>query len=427
MRLAIPISAGYVGQMLMGVADTIMVGHVSTLALAACAFANNVLVVAAVAGFGVLTAVSVRVSHAYGSGHAPAMARAFHAGSGLAVAGGVAAALLIHALYPLLHFLGQAPGVVEEARGYLLIIGWSLLPAWITASARNYLDAQSHPWPSFWIMLGGVLLNVLLNWILIFGHLGMPALGLFGAGLATLLSRIITAAVLLGFIYAGRWRPCEPMRFGRAWWGEQWAMLRLGVPAGLQLSCETTALATAAMLIGLLGAAPLAAHQIAMTCASTTYMFPLGIAMAATVRVAQATGAGDRHLLRPIAAGAWGTGIVVMAVFAALFLIASTPIASAFVRDPAVIGLAAPLLMIAGIFQLVDGVQVVGTGLLRGLRDTRGPMLITMAAYWLVALPLGAWLAFHGGMGARGIWIGFASGLAVAAALLVRRFFSRTA
>ncbi len=426
LRLAVPISAGHVGQMLMGVADTIMVGHVSTLALAACAFANNVIIVIAVAGFGLLTAVSIRVSNAFGRGDASAMARAFHAGNGLSIAGGLLSVVLVYALFPALHFLGQAPGVVEESRGYLFVVGWSLLPAWLASSARNYLDAQSHPWPSFWIMLGGVLLNVFLNWILIFGHLGAPALGLFGAGLATLLSRILTTAALFWFIYASRWRPLERMILGKLWWAEQAAILRLGIPAGLQLTCEMSTFAGAALLVGLLGAVPLAAHQIAMTCASTTYMFPLGIAMATTVRVAQVLGAGKPQLLRPIAVGAWGLGIILMAGFAVLFLIANNLIASAFVRDPEVIQLAASLLVIAGIFQLMDGTQVVGTGLLRGLHDTKGPMLITVGAYWILALPLGVWLTFSLGMGAQGVWIGLALGLTVASALLVKRFLKRT-
>ena len=276
-------------------------------------------------------------------------------------------------------------------------------------------------------MLSGVFLNVFLNWMFIFGHLGAPAWGLFGAGLATLLSRIVTTALLFWFIYAGQWRPSEPLILGKLWWKEQGAILRLGIPAGFQLTCEMGVFAGVAILVGLLGAIPLAAHQIAMTCASTTYMVPLGIAMAATVRVAQALGAGKPHLLRAIATGAWGVGIVFMMVFAAFFLLANTLIASAFVRDPNVIQLAASLLVIAGIFQLMDGVQVVGTGLLRGLHDTKGPMFITIAAYWFLALPLGAWLTFSVGMGARGIWIGLASGLTVAAVMLVKRFLKRIA
>lgn len=427
LRLAAPITAGQVGQMLMGVADTIMVGHVGTLALAACAFANNVLIVIAVTGYGVLTAVSVRVSHAHGAGVAPAMTHALHAGLGLSVFGGILGALLLHAVYPAFHLLGQAPGVVEEAQSYLLIVGWSLIPAWMISTARSYLDSQSRPWPGFWIMFGGVLLNVALNWVLIYGNLGASALGLAGAGWATLLSRVATVAGLLWFVWGGRLRPVERFRMDGAWWREQWSMLRLGFPAGMQLLSEVGAFTVAAILIGRLGAVPLAAHQIAITCASTTFMVPLGVAMASTVRIAQALGAGRKELLRPIAAGSWGIGVLAMAAFAAILLVANEPIARAFVREPAVFALAASLLVIAGIFQLVDGVQVVGSGLLRGLRDTTGPMLITVTAYWLVALPLGSWLAFARNLGAQGMWVGLALGLLVAAALLVLRFLKRTA
>lgn len=427
LRLAAPITAGQVGQMLMGVADTIMVGQLGTLALAACSFANNILIVVAVTGFGVLTAVSVRVSHAHGAGVATAMARSLHGGLGLSVFGGVAGALLLHAVFPAFHHMGQAPGVVEEARNYLLIVGWSLVPALLIGAIRNYLDAQSRPWPAFWIMFAGVLLNVVLNWVLIYGNLGAPALGLTGAGWATFISRVATLLALVLFVWGGRSKPVEPLRVNGAWWAEQAALLRLGAPAGFQLLSEVGAFALAAILIGHLGAVPLAAHQIAITCASTTFMFPLGVAMASTVRTAQAIGAGRRDLLRPIAAGSWLIGVGLMAAFAVLFLLASHPIAAAFVKDPDTIRLAASLLIVAGVFQLVDGVQVVGSGLLRGLRDTTGPMLITIAAYWLVALPLGSWLAFSRGGGAVGMWQGLALGLFVAAVLLVRRFLVRTA
>jgi MATE family multidrug resistance protein len=427
LRLAAPITAGQVGQMLLGVADTIMVGQIGTLPLAACSFANSVIMVVAIGGYGVFTAVSVRVSHAHGAGVADSISRALHAGLGLTLAFGLGAALFFHAAYPLFHYFGQAPGVVEEARAYTLIVGWSLLPSFAIAVFRNYLDSQSRPWPAFWIMLGGVLLNVALNWVLIYGNLGAPAMGLEGAGWATLISRVATAAGIAWFIWGGPLRPLHKLSIDRSLWSEHVAMLRLGVPAGLSLLSEVGAFTVAAILIGHLGAVPLAAHQIAITCASTTFMFPLGVAMASTVRIAQAAGAGRNNLLRPIAAGSWVMGLAVMAVFAVVFLVANRPIAAAFVPDPAVISIAASLLVVAGIFQLVDGVQVVGSGLLRGLRDTTGPMLITVAAYWGVALPLGTWLAFKGGMGPQGMWTGLALGLGIAAVLLVRRFLTRTA
>ncbi len=426
LRLAAPITAGQVGQMLMGVADTVMVGHVGTLALAACAFGNNVLMVVAIAGFGVLTAVSVRVSHAHGAGTAHAMARAYYGGAGLSVIGGVLCALGMNAIYPLFHHLGQAPGVVEEARTYTIIVAWSLIPAWLTATARSYLESQSRPWPAFWIMFGGVLLNVFLNWVLIFGNLGAPELGLAGAGWATLISRVVTFVALTWFVLSGSSAPSEPWKPDLEWWREQGALLKLGIPTGLQLLSEVGAFAVAALLIGRLGAVPLAAHQIALTCASTTFMFPLGVAMASTVRIGQAVGRGQSDLLRAIGAGAWLVGLVVMAAFTVILVTAGHAIARAFVSDPAVIAIAAKLLVIAGIFQLVDGVQVVGSGLLRGLRDTKAPMWITVAAYWGVALPLGAWLTFARGEGAAGMWIGLAWGLLFAAILLVVRFVRKT-
>jgi MATE family multidrug resistance protein len=426
LRLAAPITAGQVGQMLMGVADTIMVGHVGTLALAACAFGNSMLMVLAIAGFGVLTAVSIRVSHAHGAGLAQAMARAYYGGVGLSVIGGVLCAVGVQLVYPLFHHLGQAPGVVEEARAYTIIVAWSLIPAWLTATARNYLESQSRPWPAFWIMFGGVLLNVFLNWVLIFGNLGAPELGLAGAGWATLISRIATFVAMTWFVLAASSAPTEGWKPEVEWWREQGALLKLGIPTGLQLLSEVGAFAVAALLIGRLGAVPLAAHQIAITCASTTFMVPLGVAMASTVRIGQAVGRGRSELLRPIGAGAWSIGLMAMATFSVVLITSGHAIARAFVSDPGVIVIAAQLLVIAGIFQLVDGVQVIGSGLLRGLRDTKAPMWITLAAYWGIALPLGGWLTFGRGEGAAGMWIGLAWGLLVAAVLLVVRFVRKT-
>lgn len=425
LRLAAPITAGHVGQMLMGVTDTIMIGHVDTESLAACAFANNIIILLAVTGFGILTSVSIRVSHAHGAGLVPAMSRALHSGIGLAVVGGLLTGIFLHLVYPLFHHLGQEPGVVDTAQSYLLIVGWSLLPAWLTTAGRNYLEAQSHPWPAFWIMMGGVSLNVVFNWILIFGAGPLPAMGLSGAGWATLLSRVATVLALAWYIWGGRLRPASVMITLREWFADHLTMFKLGLPTGLQLLCEIGAFSVAAILIGHLGAVSLAAHQIAITCASTTFMFPLGVSLAATVRVAQSVGARKNNLLPPIAVGAWAVGLLVMGLFAVLFLTSGEFIARLFVRENDVVVLAAQLLVIAGVFQLVDGIQVVGSGLLRGLRDTFSPMLITVAAYWLVALPLGGWLMFMQTEGAAGMWNGLAAGLAVAAALLVVRFIVR--
>jgi MATE family multidrug resistance protein len=241
-----------------------------------------------------------------------------------------------------------------------------------------------------------------------------------------LISRVATFVALTWFVLTCSTAPSEPWKPDRAWWREQGALLKLGTPVGLQLLSEVGAFSAAALLIGRLGAVPLAAHQIAITCASTTFMFPLGVAMASTVRIGQALGGGRRDLLRPIGAGAWLLGLLVMAAFTVILIFGGPTIARAFVSDPPVIAIAAQLLVIAAIFQLVDGVQVVGSGLLRGLHDTKVPMWINLVAYWVIALPLGGWLTFGRGEGAAGMWTGLAWGLVFAAVLLVLRFLSKT-
>lgn len=426
LRLALPIVAGHVGQMLMGWADTVMIGRAGTLPLAACAFGNNVVTVFAITGIGLLTAVSVRVSHAFGAKNPSGTVRALRGGLGLALAAGCLAALALHALLPALDHLRQAPGVVREATPYILLVGWSLVPMFLSITARNYCEAQSRPWPPFWIMLGGVLLNVALNWVLIFGKLGAPALGLTGAALATLLARLATAAGMFAYVWAGRLRPVRIVRSLRDDLAEQAALLRLGIPAGLQLLGEVGAFAAASILMGMLGVVPLAAHQIAITCAATTFMIPLGIAIATTVRVGQAVGATEPWRLRPIASGSWAVATIIMGTTATLFLLGGHAIAGFFVRDPQVVALAAALLAVAGVFQLADGAQVVGSGALRGLRDVRFPMVTIFIAYWLLALPLGSFLAFRAGLGAVGMWIGLACGLTGAAMGLVTRFWRLT-
>jgi MATE family multidrug resistance protein len=204
-------------------------------------------------------------------------------------------------------------------------------------------------------------------------------------------------------------------------------MLRIGVPAAGQLLFEAGAFSAAALMMGWLGTVPLAAHQIALSCAAFTFMFPLGLSMAASIRLSQAVGQGRRQALRPIGFGALGLSTAMMAAFALLFALAGGAIARGFTADPAVVALAARLLLVAAVFQIFDGGQVVGAGALRGLTDVRIPTLITFFAYWLVSLPTGYLLGFKVGLGALGIWIGLAAGLACAAVLLGVRLTRATA
>ena len=421
LALACPIVAGFLGQMLMGLVDSVMVGRVGVLPLAACAFANTVLSVPLVFGFGLLSSVSVRASHAFGSGNPRLAGESLRGGVLISLVMGVSLAVMAHVARPALHLLGQPAEVNDAVGGYFLLCAWSFIPIFITGSAKNVCESLGKPWPPFWIMIGAVLLNVVLNWVFIFGNLGSPVMGLAGAGLATLLSRI--AAMLGVLVYCSRsltgvW-PERWLAPGLA--GESFRLFRIGIhSAGLNLA-EVTGFSMGSVMMGWLGMIPLAAHQIALSCASTTFMVPLGIGQAVSVRVSQARGSGDTERIRPIIGGALRMTVVVMTVFAAIYLTMGRWIADCFVEDAAVRALTVQLLALAGIFQIFDGLQIVSSGALRGFADTKVPFLIGMVSYWAMALPASWMAAFQWGYGARGIWFGFVLGLAFAAAAMGAR------
>jgi len=418
--LALPIIAGHVGQMLMGWVDTVMVGRVGVVPLGACGFANTLLSVPLVLGFGLLSAVSVHVSHAHGAGESRHAAES--------VRGGFVASLLlslpvlaaIYALLPRLAVFGQPPEVNAAVGGYLTICAWSLVPVFFTTTTKNFCEALGRPWLPFWIILAGVGLNAFLNWILIFGNWGAPVMGIEGAGLATLLSRIAVMVALI--IY-----PVTSHSL-RAFWPERWlapgifpavrGILAVGLPVGGLYLFEVGGFSFGAIMMGWIGVVPLAAHQIAMTCVTTTFMVPLGLSQAVCVRVGHARGAGKAGLLRSIVFGALALAVVFMCASLAAFILGGKTIAGWFIADPDVRLLTAQILVLGGIFQIFDGIQVVSAGALRGFQDTKIPMGIGIFSYWVVALPVSWASAFVFGFGARGIWVGFVVGLAVAAAAL---------
>jgi MATE family multidrug resistance protein len=293
------------------------------------------------------------------------------------------------------------------------------------------------------ILLACVGLNVLLNWVFIWGHFGLPALGLAGSGLATLTARVV-AVIGLWFWLTRRpevkceWPSSAEATEGAALgtanpaWRAPLAMTRfremleIGIPASGQWLFESGAFSAAAIMMGWLGTVPLAAHQIALACASSAFMFPLGLSIATSMRISKALGAGQQDALRAIGFGSLGVAVVFMTGFALLFAFGGMIIAGAFTHDYEVIALSAKLLIVAAIFQLLDGAQVVGSGALRGVGDVRVPTLITFVAYWVVALPGGWLLAFKLGAGPVGVWAGLAAGLGFAALLLGWRFHHKT-
>jgi len=427
LALAAPIVSGYLGQMLMGWADTIMVGRVGVVPLAACAFANTVLAVPFVFGFGLLSSVSVKTSHAHGAGAHEVAGQTLRAGLLLALLAGILAATIVCLGLPLLPWLGQKPEVNTSCVTFLVLVAWSVVPLFLTAVAKGFCEALSRPWVPFWIIIGGVLINVGLNWIFIYGNLGCPAMGLNGAGWATLLARILTVWALAYYLWSSK---VLRINLPRHWLApgivtHLRGLLRIGLPTGAQHLCEVTGFAFGSIMMGWLSIDALAAHQIAITCAATSFMVPLGLGLAVSVRVGQARGSKDLRRCQPIILGALGSVTVFSCIMAALFILGGTTISSWFSTDHALIALSAHLLLMAGFFQVFDGLQVVSSGTLRGFEDTRFPMYIGILAYWIVALPFCYFFAFTLKIGPTGVWMGFVLGLGVAAVALMTRVFNR--
>lgn len=428
LALALPIVVGQVGQTLMGLTDSVMIGRVGKVPLAASAFANGVCNLVYIAGVGLLLPVAVLTARAHGAREPRECAQYLRHGVMLAAAiGGVALVFLFGLATQLRHF-GQPPEVVAEVGPYFILLTLSLLPAFFFQVFKQFAEALGHPWASMVILMSCVGLNAFGNWVLIYGHFGLPALGLAGAGVSTLLARVVAMVGLVAWLARRPEVRAEwPARWRGAMEGERIReMLRIGVPAAGQWLFEAGAFSAAAFMMGWLGTVPLAAHQVALSCASFTFMFPLGLSSAVSVRVSKALGAGRQEALRAIGFGALGAGFVVMFGFGLLFAFGGGAIARFFTPEPEVTVLAVRLLLIAGVFQMFDGAQVVGAGALRGLSDVKVPTLITFFAYWVFALPVGYLLAFPLSLGGVGVWVGLATGLSFAAIFLGWRFHRLT-
>lgn len=428
LALALPIMSGTVGHMLLGLADTMMVGRVGVVPLAAASFVNTLFHLPMVFGIGLLSSIPVLTAQAYGAGRDREVGEVLRHGLLLSLGGGMVLTLVLAAFRPGLGWFGQPPEVVEASGTYLVLLAASLLPLLVTHAGKQFSEALNRPWVPTFIMLGGVLLNILLNWLLIYGHWGAPALGLEGAGWATLLARLVMAVTAMIYVVkTPRLRPFQPVRWlGRVFWDRVRALLGLGWPVAAQHLLEVGAFSLAALMMGWIGTEALAAHQIAITCAATTFMFPLGLGMAVCIRVGQAWGASHYRRMRRIGFVGLGLGVLVMGVFAVVFMVAGQLIARQFVEAPPVVHLAARLLFVAGIFQVADGLQVVALSALRGLADVRIPALVAVLAYWIIAVPLAYVLAFPVRLSALGIWIGLALGLGTAAGTMVWRFHRRS-
>jgi MATE family multidrug resistance protein len=427
LRLAVPVVVIQVGMMAMGVVDTIMVGHISAQALAAVALGNLYFFGLAVFAMGTLMVLDPVVAQAVGARDRPAIARAVQRGVLLAALLAVPTALLLTVAAPVFALVRQPAEVVPLAAAYAVRTAPGVLPFLLFIVFRQSLQAMGRTAPIVAAIIAANLANGALNWAFIFGHLGFPAMGVAGSAWATSISR----GLLILTLWLGARRQLNPMLspIRREIWQLEplGRMLRLGLPIGAQHVLEFGAFALVALMMGWIGTREMAGHQIAINLAALTFMVPLGVGDAGSVLVGQAVGRGDVAGTRSAARAALACGVAFMALTGAVFLALPVPLARLYTRDLDVIAVAVLLIRIAGVFQIFDGLQVVAAGILRGLGDTRAPMLVCLLGYWLLGIPLSAYLGFVARQGPTGLWWGLVLGLGVVATLLLLRLRTRLA
>jgi multidrug resistance protein, MATE family len=419
-QLAIPIVTVQVGLMFMGVVDSIMVGRLSAVALAAVALGNFYFFAIAIFGMGVLMALDPVISQAVGANDRVGIARGLQRGFLLAGA----LSLILIPLFPLatptLQLLRQPRDVVPIATTYVLIVMPSTLPLLGFVVLRQTLQAMSRIAPIVWTIILGNLLNLLLNWVLIFGHLGAPALGVAGSAWATTISRTAMFFGLMLIAWPVLKEFVQPRRDALAL-QPMLRVLKIGFPIGAAHFIEYANFGGIALLMGLLGTNELAAHQVAINIASLTFMVPAGIGAAASVLVGNAIGRHDADGAGRSAHAALVAGAGFMSISALFMFFMPATFASIYTADAGVLAIAIVLLPIAGLFQVFDGLQVVGAGVLRGAGDTRVPMIIGLAGFWLVGMPISVYLGLYTPARAAGLWWGFVAGLGAVAGFLLLR------
>lgn len=423
--LALPVVAVEMGMMAMHIVDTLFVGHLSATALAAVSLALAYYFTIVVIGMGTLVGLDALVSQAVGAGDTDAVRRAIQRGLLLAALLCIPLALILLPTASVLRTLQQPEEIIPIATRVVHISILGLPGALAFVVLRQTLQSMERLRPIIVTVVLANLINAACNWLLITGHLGAPALGVDGSAIASVIGRTSLPLILL---WLGRdilWPllrerdprlfEIEPLR----------RMLRIGLPVGVQYLLEVGVFSAVALLMGVQATTSLAAHQVAISLASFTFMVPLGIGAAASVLVGQAIGRDDPDAARRAAVAALTAGLAASALTTTLFLTIPELLASAYVTEAGVAVLAATLIPLAGVFQLFDGVQAVAGGALRGAADTRAAMIANILGFWAVGLPIGLTLAFRFGMGPRGLWWGLVAGLAAVATVLVVRLFLR--
>ena len=426
LTIAIPLILGNLTQVAYGLIDTAMIGSLGYKQLAAASLVVNIIAIPLVIGIGLIMAVTPLVAIAKGQENHHKVAHLLYNGWIISIVVGILLSVIVHLLSHFLPEMGQEPSVVAYAKDYLIIMGYSLIPMMIFSASKNFADGLQYTQTAMVLSLISLPLNALLCWLFIFGHCGFPTMGVSGAGVATLITRILLAIAMMVVIAKHKvFFPFTSLR--KSAWQIKSAtikeMLGIGVPSSLQYCMEAGAFSVSGIMVGWLGAVPQAAHQIALNCASTTFMASLGFSMAGSIRISEAFGKGDAKQLALIGRSTAITGLLYGFVSALLMISFGHYLPYIFTQNQTVAQVAQVLLVYAAIFQISDSTQAIGVGLCRGVKDVVKPTIYVAIAYWGIGIPAGYFLAFPYHLGVIGIWIGLVVGLTFSAVLLNYRFF----
>lgn len=423
--LALPLIISQLSAVGMNVIDAVLAGHHSATTLGAVAIGTGVWSLAVVIAIGVTMAVPPSVAQLHGAGRNVEVGSVFRQAMWLAIGLGLLLWLAVRSSVPLVRLIGVDPALLGEIDGFLRGVSWGAPALAVFFTLRGMSAGVGITRPTMYFSMMALVALGPIAYVLMLGKLGLPAMGAGGIGLATAI--VLWLETLAFGLYT--WRHRRYAAFGlytgfeRPNWPAIGELMRIGVPMGITVFMEASLFIATTLAMGTLGTTTVASHQVALNVASLFFMVPLGVAMATTVRVGHAVGRGDGHALRSAAVAGFTLTLASQAVSFGVMLLLPAVIASFYSNDAAVVAMAAQLLVLAAVFQFPDGIQVVANGALRGLKDTRIPMVITTFAYWGVGMPVGWWLAFPHGLGARGMWMGLIAGLSVAAILLPLRFW----
>ena len=426
LRLAVPIALTQLGQIAMMTTDIALIGRLGSEAMAAAALAHTVFFVSFTFGMGLVSALAPLAAQAFGARDPRLIRRSLRVGMWAALL--ISLPMMAFSFFgePILLQLGQAPTAARLAQEYLHGLSWSILPALWFMALRGFMSAIHRPEPILWITLAAIPANAVLVYLLLYGAHGLPELGLFGAGLAT--SIVNLGTFLAGLWFAVRRRPFRKYQVLGRFWRVDWPLMRrlivIGAPISLSFLLEYGLFGAAGLLMGVISTTALAAHQIALQVAAILFMVPFGIGMAATVRVGHAIGRGDAGAVRRAGYVAIWLGIVLVAILTLAVIMGRFGIAAIFLgaSTDAAAALSATLLLVGSTFFIADGIQTVAAGALRGMNDTRIPLLFATLSYWLTGFTSAWWLGFQTPWGAVGVWIGLSVGTASYAVLLLLRF-----